>query len=176
LEYGIFDSERLFAQGDFPEAIAQLEKVIPNAGNLTEVLRQRESEMWAEYGFMLYNHHAIGAGIPAWQAALAMDPSQRLAAYCLARAYFAVGRYQESLTITQSLIGTIRDPVMHAQLLCDVGDANMRLGQLGPAHVAYRQSFLLDYVYNWRALSGTVGGQSNISLEDSDAAPSKINP
>jgi tetratricopeptide (TPR) repeat protein len=176
LEYGIFDSERLFAQGDFPEAIAQLEKVIPNAGNLTEVLRQRESEMWAEYGFMLYNHHAIGAGIPAWQAALAMDPSQRLAAYCLARAYFAVGRYQESLTLTQSLIGTIRDPVMRAQLLCDVGDANMRLGQLGPAHVAYRQSFLLDYVYNWRALSDTVGGQSNISLQDSDAAPSRINP
>jgi tetratricopeptide (TPR) repeat protein len=176
LEYGVFDSERLFAQGDFQEAIARLEKVIPNAGNLAQVLREREAEMWAEYGLVLYNQHAIAAAIPTWETALARDPSRRLAAYCLARAYFAVGRYQESLTLTQRVIGAIRDPVMHAQLLSDLGDAYTRLGQLAPAHVAYRQSFLLDYVYNWRGLSGTVGGQSNISLQDSDASPGRINP
>ena len=84
-----------------------------------------------------------------------------------------MGRYQESLTITQSLIGTIRDPVMApAQLLCDVGDdANMRLGQLGPAHVwliGESLSTLIMCTIGVR-LAAPVGGQSNISSSKADS-------
>jgi tetratricopeptide (TPR) repeat protein len=168
LEYGIFYSELLFAQGNYSEAIAELETAIPKAGKLATILREREAKMWTDYGLALYKQRAIAAGIPAWQEALAKNPSQWLAGFCLSRAYFTAGRYQESASLSERMIKAVRDPALIAEMYSNLGDADTRLGNLGEAHVAYRKSYLIDYVYNWRGLSDMIGAQTNISLEDSD--------
>jgi|GEM_PF-3457305 len=168
VEYSIYCSEMLASAGNYAEAISELEKILPRAGKRAAILREREAEMWTDYGTQLYKEHAIAAAIPAWEAALAKDPASWLAGFCLCRAYFEVGRYQESVTLTQSLIKVVRDPVLIAELDSNLGDGEMRLGKISDAHVAYRLSYLIDYVYNWRGLSGVVGAQSDVSLEDSD--------
>ena len=168
LDYGIFLAERRYAQGNFVESIGVLEKLTPRAGTLAAVLRVRESQIWTEYGYALYKAHAIAAAIPAWQTALARDPTRWYAGFCLSRAYFEAGRYDEAITLTQRVIKAIRDPVTIAQLDCNLGDSLTRTNELQQAHIAYRQSYLLDYVYNWRGLTGVVGAQSSSSLQDSD--------
>lgn len=169
VDYGIYLSELWFSQGNFIEGIAELERVIPKSGSLAPVLVQRESEMWESYGSSLYNQHAIAAAIPAWQSALAKDPKAWSAGFGLTRAYFEMGRYDESAALGQKLLKNVRDPVLIAELESDVGDALLRLGDVGKAHLFYRSSYLIDFVYNWRALSALVGAQSDISLEDTDA-------
>ncbi|MBV8215634.1 MAG: tetratricopeptide repeat protein [Verrucomicrobia bacterium] len=169
LDYGVYYSEKLYAQGDYTEAIAELEKVIPKSGKLAPVFREREAEMWAGYGSALYRQRAVAAAIPAWHSAFTKDPSQWPAGFGLTRAYFEVGRYPESVSLSKEIIKRIRDPVLQAELHSDLGDSLIRLGNVAEAHLAYRQSFLLDYVYNWRALSDTIGAEAQISLQDSDA-------
>jgi hypothetical protein len=44
----------------------------------------------------------------------------------------------------------------------------MRLDEIALAHLAYRRSYIIDYVLNWRALSDLIGAQNQISLQDSD--------
>ena len=169
LEYGIYHSELLFSQGNFTEALAELQRIIPKSGSLAPVLLEWEAQMWAIYGETLYKQHAIAAAIPAWESALAENPTKWIAGFGLSRAYFEVGRYQEAASLAQRLIKEVRDPVLIAELDTNLGDAYIRMGELAKAHVAYRMSYLIDVVYNWRALSDVVGSQSEISLEDSDA-------
>jgi hypothetical protein len=44
----------------------------------------------------------------------------------------------------------------------------MRLGKPDLAKLAYRHSYLIDYVLNWRSLSDLIGAENEISLQDSD--------
>ena len=169
LEYGLYRCQQLFAQKNFTEAIAELQRLIPKSGNQAPVLLDKEAQMWADYGGALYSQHAIAAAIPAWESALAKNPGKWMANFGLSRAYFEMGRYDEVVTSTQRMLKEIRDPALIAELDSNLGDAFTRLGKLAQAHIAYRTSYMIDLVYNWRGLSGTVGSQNEISLEDSDA-------
>jgi hypothetical protein len=168
LECGIFTSERLFAESDFAEAIEALQRVEPEAGKFSWVLRSREADMWTVYGKALYKKGAIAAAIPTWEHALAKNPFQWVAAFCLARAYFEVTRYQESITVLQQMIKGIRDPFLRAALDDDLGDDYLRLGDPAAAKLVYRHSYLVDYVLNWRGLTDLIGAQGGIYLQNSD--------
>jgi hypothetical protein len=168
LEYGVFTSERLFAEGNFAEAIEALQKVEPKAGKFAWVFRSREADMWVIFGKELYKKGAVAAAIPTWQHALAKNPFQWVAAFCLARGYFEVTRYQESIAVLQQMIKGIRDPFLRAGLDDDLGDDYMRLGDAEAAKLVYRHSYLIDYVLNWRGLSDPIGAQGGIYLQASD--------
>jgi predicted Zn-dependent protease len=110
----------------------------------------------------------VGEAGAAWENAWAKDQGQWLAAFALCRAYFETGHYQKIVDFILPLLKRVRDPETQANFLADLGDAYMRLDEVALAKLAYRRSYLLDYVLNWRALSDVIGAQNDISLQDSD--------
>jgi predicted Zn-dependent protease len=88
---------------------------------------------------------------------LALAPDQWLAVYCLSTAYFDTGRYQESIDLIEGLLKGLADPQLRANLNSNMGDAYTRLGDYQHAHLAYRYSYFVDNILNWRALMSLVG-------------------
>ena len=172
IDYGIFFAELMVSQSNLTSAIQLYERLIPRAekvsAQLADLVRTREADIWTALGKQLYARAAIGAAVQAWENAIAKDQSQWLAGFCLCRGYFETGRYQQSVTWIQSMIKRVRDPETRANLESNLGDAYTRLNELALAKLAYRRSYLIDYVLNWRGLSDLIGAQNQISLQDSD--------
>jgi len=158
-EYGIYQSDLFVQQNDLPSAIAELEKLLRKEGDAAPpILRKRMADLWTLNGRRLYQAGAIGDASIAWQSALLYDPRQMLAGFCLTTAYYDLGRYQESVDLIASLLKKCADPQMQGNLLSNQGDAYTKLGKLNEAHLAYRASYKLDSILNWRALTALVGG------------------
>jgi hypothetical protein len=156
-EYKIYQAEVMVEQHQLPNAIAEYEALASSGGSLGLVATTRVSGLWTEYGLDLYEVGAFGDAVAAWQRVLAREPSMWLAAFYLARGYFAVGRYQEAVNIVNACLDHVADPVFRANLYSDYGDAHMRLGNFGPAHQAYWRSYHWDFVLNQRGLSSVAG-------------------
>jgi tetratricopeptide (TPR) repeat protein len=172
IDYGIFFAELMVSQNNLTGAVQQYERLIPRAekisAQLADVVKTREADIWTLLGKELYAHAAIGAAVQAWENAVAKDQSQWLATFGLCRGYFETGRYQRSVDWITSVIKRVRDPETRANLESNLGDAYTRLDELALAHLAYRRSYLIDYVLNWRGLSDLIGAQNQVSLQDSD--------
>jgi tetratricopeptide (TPR) repeat protein len=172
VEYGIFYGELLASQGNFSGAIHEYQNVVPKAEQVSrtlgELVATREADLWTAFGQQLYASGGVGEAGAAWENAWAKDQGQWLASFALCRAYFETGHYQKIVDFIPPLLKRVRDPETQANFLADLGDAYMRLDEVPLAKLAYRRSYLLDYVLNWRALSDVIGAQNDISLQDSD--------
>jgi tetratricopeptide (TPR) repeat protein len=156
-EYRIYHAELMLSENDYPAAIAEYERVLETEGKDTRFLRSRTFEIINLYGTQLYQAGAIGSAVVAWQSVLALAPDQWLAVYCLSTAYFDTGRYQESIDLIEGLLKGLADPQLRANLNSNMGDAYTRLGDYQHAHLAYRYSYFVDNILNWRALMSLVG-------------------
>jgi tetratricopeptide (TPR) repeat protein len=171
-ECHVFFGELWASQRNYSSAIAAIQEAEKKAdqvsGAFADLVRKREADFWTEYGGTLYASGSVGAAIPAWERALALDDGQWVAAYALSRAYFETGRYNQSVALIQRVIKGLRDPEVRADFDSTLGDNYMRLGKPDLAKLAYRHSYLIDYVLNWRSLSDLIGAENEISLQDSD--------
>jgi tetratricopeptide (TPR) repeat protein len=154
-EYRIYLAELMLDQGRPLETIAEYEQ-LSALPHLAAFGRSRAAGVWTDLGLQLYETGSFGSAVRAWQKALAHEPSDWLAAFCLTRGYFAVGRNREAVDLAEKFSKT-SDPVFLADLLSNVGDARTREGALASAHEAYLWSFHWDYVHNRRALASLVG-------------------
>ncbi len=157
VESRIYHAESLAAQDDLRSAIAEYQELALSQPNRLNWMRQREAELWTSYGQDLLASGAIGGAVIAWQNALHSDSRMWLAAFYLSRGYFLTGRYQEAVDFTKRLMDQLSDPVVRADLYCNLGDAYTRLGALNEARIAYRHAWRLDQKLNLRALSSLVG-------------------
>jgi tetratricopeptide (TPR) repeat protein len=156
-EYRLSYAEYLVEQDRYSEAIAQYEDLVAAGGPLSSVAVWRSSELLIVYGLNLYELGSFGAAVDAWQQALAHEPSMWLAAFYLSRGYFAVGNYLQAIMLIRRCSQQVADPIFLANLYSNLGDAYMRDGEFGPAHLAYNRSYSLDYLSNFRGLSSLVG-------------------
>ncbi|HYZ73399.1 MAG TPA: hypothetical protein VE641_10000 [Chthoniobacterales bacterium] len=156
-EYSIYHAEQMLSQNNYLDAIAEYERLVETGGEHARFLKSRTFEIMNIYGMQLYSAGAIGGACIAWQRVLELDPTQWLAVYCLSTAYFDTGRYQESIDLIQGLLKGLADPVLRANLNSNMGDAYTRLGDYQHAHLAYRYSYFVDNILNWRALMSLVG-------------------
>jgi len=156
-EYGIYHAEQMLSQNNYQAAIAEYERLVETGGEHARFLKSRTFEIMNIYGIQLYSAGAIGNACIAWQRVLELDPTQWLAVYCLSTAYFDTGRYQESIDLIQGLLKELADPQLRANLNSNMGDAYTRLGDYQHAHLAYRYSYFVDNILNWRALMSLVG-------------------
>jgi tetratricopeptide (TPR) repeat protein len=156
-EYGIYYAELMISENNYPAAIAEYEKLVTTAGPRSHFLKTRLFEIWNSYGIELYAAGAIGAACGAWQSVLELAPHHWLAVFCLSKAYFDTGRYQEAIDLIQELVKGLADPELRANLHSNMGDAYTRLGDYYHAHLAYRYSYFVDNILNWRALTSLVG-------------------
>jgi tetratricopeptide (TPR) repeat protein len=154
-EYRIYRAEVMLDQGHPREAIAEYEQ-LATSRELAPFARSRAADIWTDFGQQLYAIGSFGSAVRAWQNALAQEPLDWLAAFCLTRGYFAVGRNQEAADLAEKF-SKASDPVFLADLRCNVGDARTRDGAFAAAHAAYSSSYHWDYVYNRRALASLVG-------------------
>ena len=172
VEYHIFFAELWASQKNYLSAIVALQEAAKNAEHvspdLADFVRKREADFWTRFGGSLYETGGIGAAVPAWEKALAKDDTQWVAGFCLSRAYFETGRYSQSVALIQRLIKGLRDPEIRADLDSTLGDDYTRLNEFSLAKLAYRHSYLIDTVLNWRALTDLIGAENEISLQDSD--------
>jgi membrane-associated protein len=157
VEYGIYHAELLLAENNFPAAIGEYQGLDGMAGAPAELIKRRTFEIWTNYGLRLYADGAIGSAVTAWQSVLALDPNRWLAISCLSTAYFNTGRYQESIELIERLLKEVADPGLRADLNSNLGDAYTKLGDYEKAKLAYRVSYTLDNILNWRALMSLVG-------------------
>jgi membrane-associated protein len=157
VEYGMYRAELLLGENNFPAAIGEYQKLTGMAGAPQELIKRQIYEIWTNYGLRLYADGAIGSAITAWQNVLALDPDHWLAISCLSTAYFNSGRYQESIDLIERLLQEVADPGLRADLNSNLGDAYTRLGEYEKAKLAYRVSYTLDNILNWRALMSLVG-------------------
>ena len=157
VEYGMYHAELMLAENNSAAAIAEYQRLNGVPGAPAELIKRRTLQIWTSYGLRLYAAGAIGSAVTAWQSVLALDPNQWLAISCLSTAYFNTGRYQESIDLIQGLLKELADPGLRADLNSNLGDAYTRLGNYQQAHLAYRLSYTVDNVLNWRALMSLVG-------------------
>jgi len=157
VEYGMYHAELMVTENNPIVAIGEYQRLRGVPGAPVELIKRRTSDLWTDYGLRLYTAGAVGDAIAAWQNVLALEPDQWLAVSCLATAYFNSGRYEESVDLIERLLSVVQDPSFRADLNSTLGDAYTRLGDYGKAHVAYRVSYQLDNVLNWRALMSLVG-------------------
>jgi tetratricopeptide (TPR) repeat protein len=157
VEYGMYHAELLLAEKNYPAAVAEYQRVAVMADAPRELLTQRTYQIWIYYGMQLYAGGALGDAVNAWEQVLVRNPTQWLAVYCLSTAYFSTGRYQESVDLILGLLKGLADPQLQANLHTSLGDAYTRLGDYQKAKLAYRFSYSIDNVLNWRALMSLVG-------------------
>ena len=157
LEYGMYHAELLLAEKNYPAAVAEYQRVALMADAPQELLTLRTYQIWIYDGIQLYAAGALGDAVNAWEQVLVRNPTQWLAVYCLATAYFSTGRYQESVDLILGLLKGLADPQLQANLHSNLGDAYTRLGDYEKAKLAYRFSYSIDNVLNWRALMSLVG-------------------
>jgi hypothetical protein len=156
-DYRIYHAESLVSQNDYPSAIAEYRQLWASNQDSPRWVRARESELWTTYGQNLLNTGATGAAVAAFESALSVDPNNWLAALCLSRGYYLSGRYQQTIDLSNRLLEQLSDPQIRANLLCDVGDAQTRLGNLAAAHIAYRRAWTIDEKLARRTLTSLVG-------------------
>jgi membrane-associated protein len=157
VEYGMYRAQLLLAENNFPGAIGEYQKLNGVPGAPAELIKRTMSEIWTTYGLRLYADGAIGSAIIAWQNVMALDPNNWLAISCLSTAYFNTGRYLESVELIERLLKDVADPGLRADLNSNLGDAYTRLGEYEKAKLAYRVSYAVDNILNWRALMSLVG-------------------
>jgi tetratricopeptide (TPR) repeat protein len=156
-EYAIYHAELMVAENNYPAAVAEYERLVEIGGEHARFLKARCYDILNNYGTQLYLAGAIGDACHAWQEVLTLNPTQWLAIYCLSTAYFDTGRYQESIDMIVGLLKGLADPELRANLNSNLGDAYTRLGDYQHAHLAYRYSYFVDNILNWRALMSLVG-------------------
>jgi tetratricopeptide (TPR) repeat protein len=156
-EYRVYYAEYLVQQNRLPEAIAEYEDLAVESGSLRSVGEWRAVELWTSYGLDLYANGGFGAAVGAWQRALAREPSMWLAAYYLTQGYFAVGRYQDAISLARKTTRNVADPIFLSSLYANLGDAYTEREEFALAHQAYGDSYAADYITNLRGLSSLVG-------------------
>jgi len=157
VECGVYKVETYVLAQDLPSATATIETLLPKAGALTPTLRKWHGDLCTLLGMDLYRKDAVGDATLLWESALKDDADQWLARFCLSRAYYDLGRYQDSLNLITPMLAQCADPLLLADLYSNQGDSLMKLGKFGEAHLAYRNSYQYDSVLNWRALTALVG-------------------
>ena len=157
-EYRIFSAGAMVEREQWLPALAEYEAIAATAdGPLGATAAHQAVDLWTGYGLQLYEDGAFGAAVAAWQRALIHQPSMWLAAFYLSRGYFAVGRYEEAVSLADRCLERVSDPVFRANLYSNLGDAQTRRGDFARAHSTYFSSYYWDYVLNKRGLSGLVG-------------------
>lgn len=158
VEFGIYHAELPSTQIDLTKSIAELTALIPRAREpLAGVLRRRAAALGTQHARILHAAAAYGAAIGECQAALRLDPLALLPACYLSREYYLIGAYPEAIALTEKVVARIDDPILHANLYSNIGDAQTRLGAFEEARLAYRRSYAHDYLLNLRALSALNG-------------------
>jgi tetratricopeptide (TPR) repeat protein len=108
VEYGMYHAELLLTEKNYPAAVAEYQRVALMADAPKALLTLRTYQIWIYYGMQLYAAGALGDAVNAWEHVLVRNPTQWLADYCLATAYFSTGRYQESVDLILGSIGSLR--------------------------------------------------------------------
>jgi len=156
-EYHFYHAQLPSTQVDLTASLGELEQVRTADGTLARVIRRREAELYTQYARQLYALAAYGAAATAAENALERDPGSLLAGYYLSRDYFMIGRYGDAAALSMKLATALEDPEFRANLFSDAGDAYTKLGAFEDAKVAYRRSYVYDYVLNLRGLSALNG-------------------
>ena len=156
-EYHFYHAELASTQVDLTASLGELEGVRTNDATLARVIRRREAELYTAYARQLHALEAYGAAVTASENGLERDPDSLLARYYLARDYFMIGRYGDAATLSMKLATELADPTFRANLFSDAGDAYTKLGAYEDAKVAYRRSYIYDYVLNLRGLAALNG-------------------
>jgi tetratricopeptide (TPR) repeat protein len=160
-DYQLYRAEFMVDEQKYPEAIEQYELLARAGGPLGKLAQDRADELAVTHGAALFDAGAYGAAVIAWQHALVNHPSLWIAAFYLSRAYFAMGRYDDAVAVAQRSIDASSDPQFLANLYCNLGDAQVRIGNQGDAHNAYGKSYYYNYVPNWRAITSLTGSVTN---------------
>jgi len=156
-EYHVYHAELPSTQVDLMASVGELERVRTDDATFRVVIRRREAELFTQYARQLHGLQAYGAAVAASENGLERDPYSLLASYYLARDYFMIGRYSDAAALSMRLAGQLADPTFRANLYGDAGDAYTRLGSYEDAKIAYRKSYLYDYILNLRGLSALTG-------------------
>jgi tetratricopeptide (TPR) repeat protein len=156
-EYRIYQAEFELEQGKMPEAIAEYEAVLATPGPLNAVVRDRVVQLLTDYGLNFYEVGAFGSAVSAWKRALDYAPDNWLCVFYLTRGYFAIGRYHEAINVANNCLKQVADPEFIGGLYSNLGDAQTRLGDYGPAHLSYILGYTADYILNWRAIVSLTG-------------------
>jgi predicted Zn-dependent protease len=95
--------------------------------------------------------------VESWQRALLRDPTNWLSVFYLSQGYFAVGRYQEAVTLLNNYAAGAHDPIFLSIIYCNLGDSSTMLGKYDDAHRAYSNSYRFEYLRNPRGLKSLIG-------------------
>ena len=120
-------------------------------------IRKRLGGALATGGLGAYASGRVALAVARWQEAMDVDTTQTQAAFFLSRAYFDLGRYEASITLSRQVLSRTRSKIIRADAQANIGDSYTRLGQYALARQAYEASRRLDPVSNFRILR-SLGG------------------
>jgi hypothetical protein len=120
-------------------------------------VRKRLGGALAAGGLGAYASGRVALAAARWQEAMDVDTTQTQAAFFLSRAYFDLGRYEASITMSRQVLSRTRNNIIRADAQANIGDSYTRMGQYALARQAYEASRRLDPVANFRILR-SLGG------------------
>jgi hypothetical protein len=156
-EYHVYHAQLGSTQVDPMAALGELARVRTDDVALLSVMRRREAELYTVDARQFHAQQAYGAAVAAEENALERDPASLLAVFYLSRDYYLIGKYSDAASLSLKLAGEVVDPTYRANLYSNAGDALTKVGSYEAAKVAYRKSYLYDYVLNLRGLAALNG-------------------
>jgi len=154
----LYRADQLEREGRTPEAMFEFEKAIETGeGNSRRVGETGLADLEILFGLEQFERGNKEKSILLFQKAREVDPRQIQADYFTAKAYFDLGRYPEAIAANRRLLGSVRNPIVLANVHANLGDCYYRQGEFAAAKQYYSQSMKLDRFLNIRALKSLVG-------------------
>jgi len=108
-------------------------------------------------GHNAYEKRDLSASLVAFQQALKSDPSQIHAQFFTAHIFKELGLFDNAISTLNSILLTITNKPLRADLICTIGETYQDSGYLLQAREAYRQCFDNDSLFNYRAVRNLGG-------------------
>ncbi len=157
-ERHISQAEKLLVERNYDSGIYELGLASRAKGRVGDAARREAARFHLNFGLALYGNGGVGAAVTSWEQGLQKDPSQVYILPYLARGYFDLGNYPQTIATVERLAKIVAD---HNSLLGDAyslaGDAYAKLGKTEEARTYYYKSYMADPIDNYWALAALVG-------------------
>lgn len=158
----LYLAEQDLSRRRFNEAALRLAlSETPPAAFFTDYLQSKmytkRLEVMLEFGLIQYINGELARARMHIQSALALQPRSIRGRTYLARQYYDLRDYANSLLLLNQLVEDVYHPSFRADFYSSKGDALTALGKLPQAREAYQESLNLDSKDNFRAIKGLSG-------------------
>lgn len=145
-------------KGDFERALSEYRIASYKSElQLKQVIFRRMARLYIKQGLQVYDNGLLGNACSQWEAALSCNPRQYEAIFYLTKGYFDQGKYKKSIEMADLLLTKLKNELLRADILSNMGDGYWKLLKFNNARQVYEKSIKIDEYGNLRIFKNLGG-------------------